>query len=173
MLDRNPFFEKNKDQLQAVPTWRELKGSVFMRSNIFLPAATIFFALGFTDQSLAEKIYKWTDEWGRTHYSQQNPPNQTATVIDPDETISVMEGLTPDMEKRLKDLEKREKKEQAAREREAKRVRLEQEKKDKDAALVAECKKNLRSYCDSADHIRRVENHQADGKRSFSGRRER
>ena len=82
-----------------------------MRSNIFLPAATIFFALGLADPSLAEKIYKWTDEWGRTHYSQQSPPNQAATVIDPDATISVMEGLTPDMEKRLKDLEKREKKE--------------------------------------------------------------
>ena len=144
-----------------------------MRSNIFLPAATIFFALVFTDPSLAEKIYKWTDEQGRAHYSQQNPGDQKVTTIEPSAATDGIEGLTPDMNKRLKELEKREQKEQAAREREAKRVRMEQEKKDGDAALVADCKRNLRSYCDSADHIRKVENHETDKKRSPGGRRER
>jgi hypothetical protein len=122
-----------------------------MRSNTFL-AAVVLFTLGLVNPSVAEKIYKWTDEGGRTHYSQQNPPNQTATVIDPDEAISVMEGLTPDMEKRLKELEKRQQKEQAASAREAKKIQGKREKKPR---------------------IRKVENPETDRKQSFGGHRER
>jgi hypothetical protein len=69
---------------------------------------------------MAEKIYKWTDEKGQVHYSQQNPQNQKATTIESNNKASGVEGLTPEMNKRLKEMEEKAKKEQAAKAQEPK-----------------------------------------------------
>ncbi len=148
-----------------------------MKPKIFLSSTRILFSLlfGFAASSRAEEIYKWTDESGRIHYSQQDPKNKKATTLTTDESANVMDPPTPAMEKRVQEIQTREKKEQAARAREEKKMQMEQEKKDKDAALVAECKRNFRSYCDSADLIRKVENQQmgkgAGKKHGVSGQR--
>ncbi|HLQ25357.1 MAG TPA: DUF4124 domain-containing protein [Acidiferrobacterales bacterium] len=85
-----------------------------MRAKIFLSVAAFSFTLGFAVPSMAEKIYKWTDEKGQVHYSQENPQDQKATIIESNNKVSGVEGLTPEMNKRLKDLEERAKEAQAA-----------------------------------------------------------
>ncbi len=101
---------------------------MFMRAKIFLSVATFSFTLGFAVPSMAEKIYKWTDEKGQVHYSQQNPQDQKATIIESNNKASGVEGLTPEMTKRLKDMEEKAKKEQEAKAKETKQTQTGQKK---------------------------------------------
>lgn len=135
-----------------------------MSSRYFF--AVLISALLMPDSCLAEKIYKWVDAQGNTHYSQQNPADRNTTPVDVSPNTAAHGQTPPDpsmenIKRMARELEERDKKERAAWKKEVdakdKRLALEREnkrrQKELDDKAIAECRKQRYSYCDDTERV--------------------
>lgn len=110
----------------------------------------------------AQTVYKWTDARGVTHYTATPPPGAQDTrklELNPERnSVGPETPLNAELQQQINERTQRQR---AARE-EAERARAEAEKRaglqqwqaEQDALLVAQCKREGKSYCDDAARIR-------------------
>lgn len=115
---------------------------------------------------LAEKVYKWVDEQGKTHYSQHNPANPRATVVDvshhPKDSQNAADPSVENTKRMAKELEERDRKERAAAEKQTferdKKMALDKENKRRqkeiDDKAIEDCRRKRNAYCDDIDRVR-------------------
>ena len=126
---------------------------------------SVFFSALFVAAPVcAQTVYKWTDARGVTHYTATPPPaagahNPRKLELNPERnSVGPDAPLNAELQQQINERTQRQR---AARE-EAERARAEAEKRaglqqwqaEQDALLVAQCKREGKSYCDDAARIR-------------------
>lgn len=117
-----------------------------------LLAAMVLFAFG----AAAQTMYKWVDEKGVTHFSDEQPPDNKASKID----VKPPGNPTP----RVDDWRK---KEEDARQRRALKDTQEGEAQRREAAQRPQRCRNAQSGLDTAKNSRRLYNLDAKGERIY------
>lgn len=143
-----------------------------MRSGLYI-AVILPFAIA-TTAAGGEKVYKWTDSAGNTHYSQQPPLKEDATVVNisatPEPTAGAEqttpnESINQDLQRQIRERTERQRQEREQRERAAaeadKEEGLRRLRAERDAQLIEQCKREGRSYCDSVESIQQAERRHA------------
>ena len=143
-----------------------------MRYRLYI-AVILPFAIA-TAAADGGKIYKWTDAAGKTHYSQQPPLKEDATVINMSATpppaastdqTAPSESINQDLQRQIRERAERQRQEREQRERAAaeadKEEGLRRLRAERDAQLIEQCKREGRSYCDSVESIQQAERRRA------------